>query len=316
MDAQKAQEAGLQQAEQAQAAQVPPVQQAPPVPDFQQAQAPPPQQAQADPIQQPDPVQQPNQSQKAAPVQPDLPLPSTAKYAANPLLAPVQPPNPAANPFLIPPPPNAPPNALNSPSASDPRFWDPSSGSNNFNDWRDGQQNDGISNRESIRNVRSGSANPSINISNTGDNVNMCLGLQQVANTGNVANQQGLSQYNSDTGDVGFEGSGIDITPDLTVECNQTIVQAAAAGDPLAQAAVQSGAVAAPALASASASAPPMVAAVASGGGAVGPSVGLPVARGAGLAQLPSTGGLMTLPLAVLGLSGLGGGLMFWRLRR
>jgi LPXTG-motif cell wall-anchored protein len=139
----------------------------------------------------------------------------------------------------------------------------------------------------------------------------MCLGIQQAANTGNVANQQGLSQYNSEADNVDFGGSGIDITPDLTVECNQTIVQAAAAGNPLAQAAVQSGALAPPA--SAPVSAP--VAAVASGGGA-GPSIGLPAARGAGLTQLPRTGGLMTLPLAVLGLSGIGGGLLFWRLRR
>jgi hypothetical protein len=320
-DAQKAQEAALQQAEQAQAAalqaaQAPaPVQQAPPVADLQQAQADA-QKAQQDALQQAQAALQPSaaaqqpdlqqQPQKAAAVQ----QPNAAANP-NPFLGPAQQPNAAANPLLGPPPP---PNMLNSASASDPRFWDPSR-SNNFDDWRDRHQDDGINNRESIRNVRSGSANPSVNISNTGDNVNMCLGLQQVANTGNVANQQGLSQYNSDTDDVDFEGSGIDIAPELTVECNQTIIQAAAAGNPLAQAVVQSGAVAAPALASASASAPPVVAAVASGGGA-GPSVGLPVARGAGLAQLPSTGGLMTLPLAVLGLSGLGGGLMFWRLRR
>ena len=292
-----------------------PVPQALPVlPDLQQAQADAQkaqqdavQQAQAD-LQQPpaavqQPDQQPNQLQKPAD-QPDS-LPSAAPQAA------------AANPLSAPP--SSTPQQLNSASASDPRFWDPSR-SNNFDDWRNqddwrdhrdrDRDDDGISNSESIRNVRSGSANPSVNISNTGDNVNMCLGLQQVANTGNVANQQGLSQYNSDTDDIDFEGSGIEITPDLTVECNQTIIQAAAAGNPLAQAVVQSGALAP---ASAPASAP--VAAVATGGGA-GPSVGLPVARGAGLAQLPRTGGLMTLPLAVLGLSGLGGGLMIWRLRR
>jgi hypothetical protein len=306
-DAQQAQEDALQQAEQAQAAALqaaqPPLQSAPaPAPALvQPASDPAPAQeavpqdlkAQAAPqdlqAAQVDPVQQPDQPQKPAAVQQPNSLSPSAQAAANPFLAP--------------------PNTLNSASTSDPRFWDPSR-SNNFDDWRDRDRHDDDNNRESIRNVRSGSANPSVKISNTGDNVNMCLGIQQVANTGNVANQQGLSQYNSDTDDVDFEGSGIEITPDLTVECNQTIIQAAAAGNPLAQAAVQSGALAP---ASAPASAP--VAALASGG-AAGPSVGLPVARGAGLAQLPRTGGLMTLPLAVLGLSGLGGGLMFWRLRR
>jgi LPXTG-motif cell wall-anchored protein len=198
-----------------------------------------------------------------------------------------------------------------------------------------------------ISRIESGRASPSVNISNTGNNVNLCLGIQQVVNTGNVANQQGVFQYNNEAGDgflfdrgdrgflfdrgdrgflfdrgdrfgffdgfdnndIDFEGSSIQINPDQVVECQQTIIQAAASGIPLVQ---PSSALAA---APASVAAAP-VAAVASGAGVAGPSVGLPVARGAGLAQLPRTGGLTLLPLVALGLTALGGGLIFWRLRR
>ena len=201
-----------------------------------------------------------------------------------------------------------------------------------------------------INRIESGRASPSVNISNTGNNANLCLGIQQVVNTGNVANQQGVFQYNNEDGDgflfdrgdrgflfdrgdrgflfdrgdrdfrfgdrfgffddfdnndINFEGSSIEINPDQVVECQQTIIQAAASGIPLAQ----------PSRALAAAPATP-VAAVASGAGVAGPSVGLPVARGAGLAQLPRTGGLTLLPLVALGLTALGGGLIFWRLRR
>src|SRR5919202_1079916 len=43
----------------------------------------------------------------------------------------------------------------------------------------------------SIRNIRSGAANPTIDISNTGSNSNLAPTVQQSVNTGNVLNEQG-----------------------------------------------------------------------------------------------------------------------------
>ena len=85
-----------------------------------------------------------------------------------------------------------------------------------------------VSQEFSQRRIQSGSASPSSSFSNSGDNVNACPTTQQVVNTGNVTNQQGVSQYNTDTDDISFEGSNITITPDQTSTCTQTIDQAAA----------------------------------------------------------------------------------------
>jgi hypothetical protein len=109
----------------------------------------------------------------------------------------------------------------------------------------------------SIRRITSGAANPTTNISNTGNNVNLCTPVQQVANTGNVANEQGVVQDNANNngfpvdngffpndnrfgffpndnfgfgnGDIDLTGSEINIEPTATAECTQTIEQAAAA---------------------------------------------------------------------------------------
>ena len=91
-----------------------------------------------------------------------------------------------------------------------------------------------------------------MNISSTSDNVNLCVRIQQVVNTGPVANQLGVSQYNTEDGDgllfgdrfdffegfdngtdINLEGSSIQINPDQVVQCQQTIIQAAASGTPL-----------------------------------------------------------------------------------
>ena len=114
----------------------------------------------------------------------------------------------------------------------------------------------------SIRRITSGAANPTTNISNTGNNVNLCTPVQQVANTGNVANEQGVVQNNANNngltpvngfvpvngfttdgleffpvdnffgfgnGDIDFTGSEINITPSVSSSCDQTINQSAAA---------------------------------------------------------------------------------------
>ncbi|MDQ3832920.1 MAG: hypothetical protein M3315_04670 [Actinomycetota bacterium] len=101
----------------------------------------------------------------------------------------------------------------------------------------------------SERRIISGAANPTTTIRNTGDNVNLCTPVQQVSNTGNVANEQGFVPVGNGFidngfiddgflfpvdnfgfgGDVDFEGSNITIEPSATATCDQTINQAAAA---------------------------------------------------------------------------------------
>jgi hypothetical protein len=88
----------------------------------------------------------------------------------------------------------------------------------------------GVSQEFSERRIQSGSASPSSSFSNSGDNVNACPTNQQVVNTGNVANQQGVTQYNSTDGDIDVTGSSVNITSDQTVTCDQTLNQAAEAG--------------------------------------------------------------------------------------
>ena len=102
----------------------------------------------------------------------------------------------------------------------------------------------------SIRRITSGAANPTTNISNTGNNVNLCPTVQQTANTGNVANEQGfvpvgngfidngfidngflfpVDNFGFDNGDIDFTGSQINIAPAVSGSCTQTIEQASAA---------------------------------------------------------------------------------------
>jgi carbonic anhydrase len=86
-----------------------------------------------------------------------------------------------------------------------------------------------VAEKFSISANKSGPASPSFAFSNKGDNVNACPSDQQIANTGNVFNEQGAVQYNDKTEDISFAGSSITITPAETSECTQTIGQAAAA---------------------------------------------------------------------------------------
>ena len=112
----------------------------------------------------------------------------------------------------------------------------------------------------SERRISSGAANPTTTIRNTGDNVNLCTPVQQVSNTGNVANEQGVVEGDNGFfpvddrfrfvddrfgffpvddfrfgrgfdrgGDLDLTGSEINIEPTATAECTQTIEQAAAA---------------------------------------------------------------------------------------
>jgi LPXTG-motif cell wall-anchored protein len=82
----------------------------------------------------------------------------------------------------------------------------------------------------SERRVTSGTASPKTEVSNKGNNVNLCTELLQAAQTGNVANEQGALQYQSKSDDIDFSGSSVELTPAAVAECTQTIEQAAAAG--------------------------------------------------------------------------------------
>ena len=80
--------------------------------------------------------------------------------------------------------------------------------------------------------TKSGAASPKVEIKNSGNNVNECDTLQQIVNTGNVLNEQGVTQYQTKTDDISFnpdDPTQIVITPSETAECTQTIDQAAAA---------------------------------------------------------------------------------------
>ncbi len=77
--------------------------------------------------------------------------------------------------------------------------------------------------------VESGDVEPVVEISNAGNNANLCPTVLQSANSGNVQNEQGVVQYETEVDDIGFGGSNITIASEAAGECVQTIEQAAAA---------------------------------------------------------------------------------------
>src|ERR671932_541286 len=77
--------------------------------------------------------------------------------------------------------------------------------------------------------ITSGSAAPSFTLGNSGDNANLAPTDQQVVNTGNVANEQGVVQYGSVSDDITFSGSSIELSPSTTSGATQTIEQSGAA---------------------------------------------------------------------------------------
>jgi hypothetical protein len=80
--------------------------------------------------------------------------------------------------------------------------------------------------QETEQDADSGDADQSVDVINTGDNVNLCLGVLQAANTGNTQNAQGVVQDGSEADEVELEGgSSITITPQLIVDCRQIIYQ-------------------------------------------------------------------------------------------
>ena len=72
----------------------------------------------------------------------------------------------------------------------------------------------------------SGDVDQDADVINTGDNVNQCVGILQVANTGNAQNATGVTQFDSETDEIELEdGSQITLTPQLVVDCRQIILQ-------------------------------------------------------------------------------------------
>ncbi len=78
--------------------------------------------------------------------------------------------------------------------------------------------------------VESGGVAPVTEITNSGNNANICPTVHQAANSGNVQNEQGVVQYQvPEADDIGFGGSSITFETESAGECVQTIEQAAAA---------------------------------------------------------------------------------------
>jgi hypothetical protein len=87
---------------------------------------------------------------------------------------------------------------------------------------------DGDPKQEAEQDADSGDVDQSVDVVNTGDNVNLCLGVLQAANTGNAHNAQGVVQDDSEADEVELEGgSSLTITPQLIVNCRQIIYQIA-----------------------------------------------------------------------------------------
>ena len=87
----------------------------------------------------------------------------------------------------------------------------------------------------SERRITSGTSSPKVEIKNSGDNVNLCASPQQIGQTGQVANEQGVVQFKSTADDLDFTGSSLTVGTEnapatLTTSCTQTLSQAAAAG--------------------------------------------------------------------------------------
>ena len=80
-----------------------------------------------------------------------------------------------------------------------------------------------------LEDVESGDVEPAVEVTNSGNNANLCPTVLQSSNSGNVQNAQGVVQYKSESDDIGAGGSSITMGAESAGECTQTIQQAAAA---------------------------------------------------------------------------------------
>lgn len=90
---------------------------------------------------------------------------------------------------------------------------------------------DGIS-QDFDQEADSGDVDQSFEVSSDGDNSNQSVGTQGVTNTGNAQSQFGFTQFDSEIDDFEFEdgGADIDVSPELDLESDQSVDQAATAG--------------------------------------------------------------------------------------
>lgn len=101
-----------------------------------------------------------------------------------------------------------------------------------FFDAFDGFDSDHVISQDFDQEADSGDVDQSFEVSSDGDNSNQSVGLQGVTNTGNVQNQLGITQFDSEIHDFEFEdgGADIDVSPEFDLESDQAVDQAATAG--------------------------------------------------------------------------------------
>ena len=92
--------------------------------------------------------------------------------------------------------------------------------------------NDNGAFQESEQDADSGDVDQSVNVSQTGDNSNQCVGINGIANTGNPQDQTDLIQFGSLADDFEFDdtGANLTVTGNGSTTCDQQVNQAAAAG--------------------------------------------------------------------------------------
>jgi hypothetical protein len=77
--------------------------------------------------------------------------------------------------------------------------------------------------------AESGDVEMGFSVENTGDYSSQCAPVVQAANTGNFNNAPIFNQYASEAGDFEPGGISFEVSPELAVQCEQEIQQAAAA---------------------------------------------------------------------------------------
>jgi hypothetical protein len=74
-----------------------------------------------------------------------------------------------------------------------------------------------------IEEVESSDAEGSTEVSNKGDLVNQCVTSGNFANSGNAVGAGAVSQYQTETDDIGIAGSSLVFGGGIAGECTQTI---------------------------------------------------------------------------------------------
>jgi hypothetical protein len=87
----------------------------------------------------------------------------------------------------------------------------------------------GVINSEVEQEAESGDVALGFSVSNEGDYSSQCAPVVQAANTGNFNNAPIFNQYASEAGDFEPGGISFEVSPELAVQCEQEIQQAAAA---------------------------------------------------------------------------------------